>query len=175
MNLKNRYISLFYFLQIRCLKTFIKVVKWHSSFLRISHSQRWSLVIGKFHQRKFNDRSFVYYRMVAFHSDVFSHLTSLVIVYSLCESCALTFLILPRDHVIKDQVIEGLCVISNLVRWWWWRSAFVVSLTDERSLALFLAWINVRDPYSGESPTHSEHDLNLRRTRAQDLLNEVVQ
>ena len=51
----------------------------------------------------------------------------------------------------------------------------VVSLTDERSLALFLAWINVRDPYSGESPTHSEHDLNLRRTRAQDLLNEVVQ
>ena len=50
----------------------------------------------------------------------------------------------------------------------WW-------LTDERCLALFPAGAIVRDPHHGESPTHREQDLNLRKTWVQALLNEDVQ
>ena len=52
---------------------------------------------------------------------------------------------------------------------------FVVWLTNERRLALFLARTIVRDPHHRESPTRREQDLNLRRTRIQALLNEFVQ
>ena len=38
----------------------------------------------------------------------------------------------------------------------WW--------TDERRLALFLAWTIVRDPHHRESRTRREQDLSLRRT-----------
>ena len=52
---------------------------------------------------------------------------------------------------------------------------FVVWLTDERGLALFSAGTIVRDPHHRESPTRREQYTNLRRTRVQVLLNEVVQ
>ena len=38
--------------------------------------------------------------------------------------------------------------------------AFVVWLTDERRLVLFLAGTIVRDPDHCESPTHCKHGLN---------------
>ena len=46
---------------------------------------------------------------------------------------------------------------------------------DKRCLASFRARIIVRYLHHLESPTRSELDLNLRRTRFQALLNEVVQ
>lgn len=147
-------------------------MKWHSSFLRISHNQRWSVVIGKFHQRKFNDRSFVYYRMVVFHSDVFSHQVWWLYIASV-KVVPWRFEYYHLITWLKINSSRG-CVLFQIWFRWWWRSVFVVSLTNERSLAFFLAWTNVRDPYSGESPTHCEQDLNLLRTRVQDLLNEVV-
>ena len=58
-------------------------------------------------------------------------------------------------------------------RWWWIIS--VVWLTYERRLTLFPVGTIVRDPYHLESPTRRTQDLNLLRTRVQDLLNEVVQ
>ena len=41
---------------------------------------------------------------------------------------------------------------------------FVVSLTDEKRLALFPAGTIVRDPQHRESTTRREQDSNLRRT-----------
>ena len=41
---------------------------------------------------------------------------------------------------------------------------FMKWLTDERRLASFPAGTIVREPHHRESPTHSEQDLNLRRT-----------
>ena len=52
---------------------------------------------------------------------------------------------------------------------------FVVRLTEERRLALFPARTIVRDPHHRESATCREQGLNLRRTRVQALLSEVVQ
>ena len=52
---------------------------------------------------------------------------------------------------------------------------FVVQLTDERPLALFPAGTIVRDSQHRESPTRREQNFNLRRTRVQALLSEVVQ
>ena len=60
-------------------------------------------------------------------------------------------------------------------RWWWWWIVFVVWLTDVRRLTLFPAGTTVRDPHHRESPTRRKQGLNLRRTRVQALLNEVVQ
>ena len=54
-------------------------------------------------------------------------------------------------------------------------NCFLVWLTDERRLSLFPAGTIVRDPHYLKSPTRREQDLNLRRTRVQALLNEVVQ
>ena len=50
--------------------------------------------------------------------------------------------------------------------WWWW-VAFVVWLTDERRLALFLAGTIVGDPHYSEFPTRREQGLNLRRAWVQ--------
>ena len=52
---------------------------------------------------------------------------------------------------------------------------FVVWLTDEMDLALFLVGTIVRDSHHRRSPTRREQDFNLRRTWIQALLNEVVQ
>ena len=57
--------------------------------------------------------------------------------------------------------------------WWWWWFVFVVWLTDERHLALFPPGTIVRDPHHRESSTCCKQDLNLCRTWAQALLNEV--
>ena len=40
---------------------------------------------------------------------------------------------------------------------------FLVWLTDEKCLALFLAGTIVRDPHNAKYPTHRVQDLNLRR------------
>ena len=53
-------------------------------------------------------------------------------------------------------------------------SCFLVLLTNERQLTLFPAGTIVRDLHYRESPTRREEDLNLRRTWAQALLNEIV-
>ena len=59
--------------------------------------------------------------------------------------------------------------------WWWWWIVFVVSLTDERHLALYPAGTTVRDPHHHESLMCSEQGLSLCRTWVQALLNEVMQ
>ena len=43
------------------------------------------------------------------------------------------------------------------------KNCFVVSLTNERHLALYPAGTIVRDPHHRESPTRCEQDLNMRR------------
>ena len=51
--------------------------------------------------------------------------------------------------------------------WWWWWIIFVVSLTEERRLALFLSRTITRDPRHRESLTRCEEDLNLPRVWVQ--------
>ena len=53
-------------------------------------------------------------------------------------------------------------------------NCIVVWLTNERYLSLFPAGTIVRDSLHGKYPTCREQDLNLRWTRVQVLLNEVV-
>ena len=43
----------------------------------------------------------------------------------------------------------------------WWGIVFLVSLTDEMQLALFLAGTIVRDPNHRQSPTRREQGLNV--------------
>ena len=52
-------------------------------------------------------------------------------------------------------------------------NCFLVWLTDEILFALFPSGTIVRDPRHRESPTRRGKDLNLHRTKVQDLLNEV--
>ena len=61
-------------------------------------------------------------------------------------------------------------IVSN--NWLW--IFFVVWPTEEKRKVWFSAETIVRDSHHGKSPTHWEHDLNLRRIKFQALLNEVV-
>ena len=55
------------------------------------------------------------------------------------------------------------------------RIVYVVWLTNKRHSSLIPCRTIVRDPHHSESSTDREQDLNLRRTRVQTLLSEVVQ
>ena len=54
-------------------------------------------------------------------------------------------------------------------------NCFVVSLTNERCLALYPAGTIIRDPHHRESLTGCKQDLNMPRIWVQTFLNEVMQ
>ena len=73
-----------------------------------------------------------------------------------------------REDLLDDfLVIHILCSQENIKTWWWWWIVFVVWLTDERRLALFLGGTIVRDPHHRKSPTCREQGFNLCRTWVQ--------
>ena len=64
------------------------------------------------------------------------------------------------------QVLELLFSIlwwRWMMNWWWW-IVFVVYLTNERGLALFLIGAIVKDHHHYEFLTYCKQDLNLWRT-----------
>ena len=81
------------------------------------------------------------------------------------------------DRIIYDQQMYALSSNRNKFKkwpedptklckgqwwwWWWWWIVFVIWLTDERHLALFMAGTIVRGPLHHESLTCHKQGLNL--------------